>query len=716
MSSANKEQNGETPVIPTASRAKNNNISMTTATVAKSPNKQSDSHIKSHSGSSSPGKICQAHTNGHKGGTSKSPCCCSHENHLPGIVYQHIPGTPNGVAIETSAPDHGTQESKSSKSKHSSGHFCSTCPPGPHTHHVYSPPNCHPPATFVEHGHCNCQPTAYLDNHYHYAHHSQSAQPRPVAVVAHPPPLLLRPLQPQHLQQHQAILEQELRPYYDGKWKGLADTPLTAFGGRQPPPDGHGTVASGYVAESQTIHQHHPLFHHNVCQWPGCEAYCEGFAQFLHHLNNDHALDERSTAQARVQMQVVGHLESQLNKERERLNAMMSHLHMPKGQLSPPGPQEGEKIQHAPVLNQTHSQPPTSSHSSSPLNTSNDGPSEPESGLIREVHVSKSCTTPPPNISVHDLTPTSSEVTTMAILSGHMPTHHIHHEELKPLIHHMPEETKIHKRSRTSDPDGISLDIQRSADFYQKADVRPPFTYASLIRQAILDSPDTQLTLNEIYSWFTRTFAYFRRNAATWKNAVRHNLSLHKCFVRKENVKGAVWMVDEEEFMKRRPQSKVTHSSALNKQERERAVQPSCLVGLPTQVTTFDVGSRDPNHAGSNGSEEEIPQGAEAAGKRAADDDVSDEPANKKRLFGQEETEGEPGGISKLVEFCSKGITSQLSQSNVQVKLEPQEEEPEMHVHSGGEGSPHTHVAVEPVVLYNEDSIEADSIGTEQER
>ena len=38
------------------------------------------------------------------------------------------------------------------------------------------------------------------------------------------------------------------------------------------------------------------------------------------------------------------------------------------------------------------------------------------------------------------------------------------------------------------------------------------------------------------------------------QNAVRHNLSLHKCFVRKENVKGAVWTVDEEEYRKRRPQ------------------------------------------------------------------------------------------------------------------------------------------------------------------
>lgn len=35
---------------------------------------------------------------------------------------------------------------------------------------------------------------------------------------------------------------------------------------------------------------------------------------------------------------------------------------------------------------------------------------------------------------------------------------------------------------------------------------------------------------------------------------MRHNLSLHKCFMRVENVKGAVWTVDEVEFYKRRPQ------------------------------------------------------------------------------------------------------------------------------------------------------------------
>ena len=35
--------------------------------------------------------------------------------------------------------------------------------------------------------------------------------------------------------------------------------------------------------------------------------------------------------------------------------------------------------------------------------------------------------------------------------------------------------------------------------------------------QAIIESPDRQVTVNEIYNWFQNTFAFFRGNAATWK-------------------------------------------------------------------------------------------------------------------------------------------------------------------------------------------------------
>ncbi|XP_041801827.1 forkhead box protein P1 isoform X2 [Chelmon rostratus] len=97
-------------------------------------------------------------------------------------------------------------------------------------------------------------------------------------------------------------------------------------------------------------------------------------------------------------------------------------------------------------------------------------------------------------------------------------------------------------------------DLVTSIECYKYNNIRPPYTYAYLIRWSILESPDKQRTLNEIYNWFTTMFFYFRHNTATWKNAVRHNLSLHKCFVRVEGGKGAVWTVDETEYQRRKGQ------------------------------------------------------------------------------------------------------------------------------------------------------------------
>lgn len=51
---------------------------------------------------------------------------------------------------------------------------------------------------------------------------------------------------------------------------------------------------------------------------------------YFRHLNAEHCLDDRTTAQARVQMQVVSQLEIHLQKERDRLQAMMHHLYLAK--------------------------------------------------------------------------------------------------------------------------------------------------------------------------------------------------------------------------------------------------------------------------------------------------------------------------------------------------------------------------------------------------
>lgn len=246
----------------------------------------------------------------------------------------------------------------------------------------------------------------------------------------------------------------------------------------------------------------HLLYGHGECRWPGCEALCEDMGQFIKHLNTEHALDDRSTAQCRVQMQVVQQLEIQLAKESERLQAMMTHLHMRPSEPKP------------------FSQPLNLVSSATHTKMSSDNYPD---GLPQ-----------PPTSATAPITPMRAGTSVISSSS-------------------LPSMGPVRRRIVDKFCTPISSELAQNHEFYKNAEVRPPFTYASLIRQAILDTPDRQLTLNEIYNWFTRMFAYFRRNTATWKNAVRHNLSLHKCFVRVENVKGAVWTVDELEYQKRRP-------------------------------------------------------------------------------------------------------------------------------------------------------------------
>ena len=67
---------------------------------------------------------------------------------------------------------------------------------------------------------------------------------------------------------------------------------------------------------------------HGHCSWPGCDANCPDMSAFQRHLSAAHVLDDKSTAQTRVQVQIVSQLELQLNKERDKLEAMMAHLRL----------------------------------------------------------------------------------------------------------------------------------------------------------------------------------------------------------------------------------------------------------------------------------------------------------------------------------------------------------------------------------------------------
>ncbi|KAI8329093.1 fork head domain-containing protein [Blakeslea trispora] len=90
---------------------------------------------------------------------------------------------------------------------------------------------------------------------------------------------------------------------------------------------------------------------------------------------------------------------------------------------------------------------------------------------------------------------------------------------------------------------------------------RPPFSYSSLIAQAILESKNCHMTLQDIYKWITARYpALYNAEDVGWQNTIRHNLSLNRCFkkVPKSKLsaadnhkgKGGYWTIDPSHMQK----------------------------------------------------------------------------------------------------------------------------------------------------------------------
>ncbi|THH32508.1 hypothetical protein EUX98_g1678 [Antrodiella citrinella] len=59
---------------------------------------------------------------------------------------------------------------------------------------------------------------------------------------------------------------------------------------------------------------------------------------------------------------------------------------------------------------------------------------------------------------------------------------------------------------------------------------KPDASYAAIIGQAIMASPDHRLALQDIYEWITTVYPYYQRGEQTWMNSVRHALSTMAVF------------------------------------------------------------------------------------------------------------------------------------------------------------------------------------------
>ncbi|KAI3353766.1 hypothetical protein L3Q82_004997 [Scortum barcoo] len=126
---------------------------------------------------------------------------------------------------------------------------------------------------------------------------------------------------------------------------------------------------------------------------------------------------------------------------------------------------------------------------------------------------------------------------------------------------------------------------------------KPIYSYSILIFMALKNSKTGSLPVSEIYSFMTEHFPYFKTAPDGWKNSVRHNLSLNKCFVKVENKngnssrKGCLWALNpakvekmQEELHKWRRKDPVTIRRSMARPEdldRLLGERPDKLRSLP---------------------------------------------------------------------------------------------------------------------------------------
>ncbi|KAM3938115.1 forkhead box protein N4 [Leptodactylus fuscus] len=148
------------------------------------------------------------------------------------------------------------------------------------------------------------------------------------------------------------------------------------------------------------------------------------------------------------------------------------------------------------------------------------------------------------------------------------------------------------------------LAAHSAQDIHHKNYPKPIYSYSCLIAMALKNSKTGSLPVSEIYSFMKEHFPYFKTAPDGWKNSVRHNLSLNKCFEKVENKlsgssrKGCLWALNpakiekmEEEMQKwKRKDLPAIRRSMANPDELDKLIMDrpeNCKA--PSKLTTSEA-------------------------------------------------------------------------------------------------------------------------------